>query len=64
MASIRWAKRHSSGAQVAASALLLIRAARPIVQPPQRRIEEAREDKGKKGSESGGTADDPGSLTP
>jgi hypothetical protein len=51
---VRWAKRHSTGAQFAASAMLLILGlAGPVVQPPQQRIEEAREEKGKKGSESG-----------
>jgi hypothetical protein len=52
--SIRWAKRHSTGAQLAAGALLLVLGiAAPIVQPPQQGIEEAREDKGQKGSPSG-----------
>jgi hypothetical protein len=55
---VRWAKRHSTGAQIAASALLLLLGlAGPTVQPPQQRIEEAREDKGKKGSESGDPPD-------
>ena len=52
--SIRWAKRNSTGAQVLASAMLLVLGmGAPIVQPPQQGIEEAREDKGQKGSESG-----------
>ena len=52
--SVRWAKRHSTGAQLLASAMLLIFGIGvPIVNPPQQRIEEAREDKGKKGAESG-----------
>jgi hypothetical protein len=52
---VRWAKRHSTGAQIVANAMLLILgfSGMPIVQLPQQRIEEAREDKGKKGSESG-----------
>jgi hypothetical protein len=52
--SIRWAKRSSTGAQVLASAMLLVLGmGGPVVKPPQQGIEEAREDKGKKGSESG-----------
>ena len=52
--SIRWAKRHSTGAQLLASAMILaIGIGMPIVNPPQQGVEEAREDKGKKGSESG-----------
>ena len=52
--SIRWAKRHSTGAQLMASALILVLGIGvPIVNPPQQGVEEAREDKGKKGSESG-----------
>jgi hypothetical protein len=56
--SVRWAKRNSTGAQVLASAMLLVLGmGAPIVQPPQQGIEEAREDKGKKGSESGDPRD-------
>jgi hypothetical protein len=52
--SVRWAKRHSTGAQLLASAMILVLGIGvPIVNPPQQGIEEAREDKGKKGSESG-----------
>lgn len=52
--SIRWAKRHSTGAQFLASALILVLGIGvPIVHLPQQGVEEAREDKGKKGSESG-----------
>jgi hypothetical protein len=52
--SIRWAKRHSTGAQLLASAMMLVLGIGvPIVNPPQQGVEEAREDKGKKGSESG-----------
>jgi len=52
--SISWAKRRSTGAQFLASAMLLVLGmSAPIVNPPQQGIEEAREDKGKKGSESG-----------
>ena len=52
--SIRWAKRHSTGAQLMASAMMLVLGmGGPIVNPPQQGIEEAREDKDKKGSESG-----------
>jgi hypothetical protein len=56
---VRWAKRHSMGAQLAASALLLaLGLTVPISQQPQQRIEEAREDKGQKGSESGDPPDE------
>ncbi|MFL6602846.1 MAG: hypothetical protein ACJ8R9_16160 [Steroidobacteraceae bacterium] len=53
--SIRWAKRNSTGAQFIASAMILVLGIGgvPIVNPPQQGIEEAREDKGTKGSESG-----------
>lgn len=52
--SIRWAKRHSTGAQLMASAMMLVLGmGAPIVNPPQQGIEEAREDKDQKGSESG-----------
>jgi ABC-type amino acid transport system permease subunit len=52
--SVRWAKRYSTGAQLLASAMILVLGiGGPIVNPPQQGIEEAREDKGKKGSESG-----------
>jgi len=51
---IRWAKRHSTGAQLLASAMILVLGwGPPIVNPPQQGVEEAREDKGKKGTESG-----------
>ena len=52
--SIRWAKRHSTGAQLVASAMMLVLGwTAPIVHPPQQGVEEAREDKDKKGAESG-----------
>jgi hypothetical protein len=52
--SARWAKRHTTGAQLVASALILVLGmVGPAVKSPQQGIEEAREDKGKKGSESG-----------
>ena len=52
--AVRWAKRHPTGAQFLASAMIMVMGAGvPIVNPPQQGIEEAREDKGKKGSESG-----------
>lgn len=51
--SIRWAKRHPTGAQLLASAMIMVMGVGvPIINPPQQGIEEAREDKGKKGSES------------
>ena len=52
--SVRWAKRQSTGAQLLASAMLLVLgAAAPVVHPPQQGIEEAREDKQQKGGQSG-----------
>jgi hypothetical protein len=52
--AVRWAKRQSTGAQILASAMLLVLGiGAPVVNPPQQGIEEAREDKGKKGAESG-----------
>jgi|HubBroStandDraft_1064217.scaffolds.fasta_scaffold757449_2 hypothetical protein len=53
--SVRWAKRSSTGAQFLASAMILVLGiGGPIVNPPQQGIEEAREDKDKKGSEDSG----------
>ena len=55
---VRWAKRHSTGAQLLAGAMLLVLGfAAPIPRHPQQGVEEAREDKGKKGSESGDPPD-------
>jgi hypothetical protein len=52
--SVRWAKRQSTGTQLLASGMILVLGIGvPIVNPPQQGIEEASEDKGKKGSESG-----------
>jgi ABC-type amino acid transport system permease subunit len=54
MGAIRWAKRYSTGAQVLASAMILVLGMGvPVINPPQGGIEEAREDKGTKGAESG-----------
>jgi hypothetical protein len=54
VASVRWAKRHSTGAQIIAGAMLLVLASTmPIIKRPQQGVEEARLDKGKKGAESG-----------
>ena len=51
---IRWAKRHPTGAQLLASAMIVVLGiGGPVFKPPQQGIEEAREDKGKKGAESG-----------
>jgi hypothetical protein len=56
--SVRWAKRHSSGAQLLAGAMLLVRGFTvPIPKRPQQGVEEAREDKGKKGGQSGDPPD-------
>jgi hypothetical protein len=53
-ASVRWAKRHSAGSQVMAGAMLLILGiSMPVVKRPQQGLEEAREDKGTKGAQSG-----------
>jgi O-antigen ligase len=52
--SIRWAKRSSRAAQFLASGMILfLGISMPIVNPPQQGVEEAREDKDKKGGESG-----------
>jgi hypothetical protein len=52
--AVRWAKRYSTGAQILAGALILVLGiGAPVINPPQQGIEEAREDKGKKGAESG-----------
>jgi hypothetical protein len=52
--SVRWAKRQSTGAQLLASAMLLVLGvSAPVVHPPQQGIEEAREDKQQKGGQSG-----------
>jgi hypothetical protein len=52
--AVRWAKRGTPGASFVASAMMLVLGMyAPAIKPPQQGIEEAREDKGKKGSESG-----------
>lgn len=52
--SVRAVKRYPVGAQFLASAMLLALGwVVPMPEPPQQGIEEAREDKDKKGSESG-----------
>lgn len=52
--AVRWAKRGSSGTEFVASAMMLVLGMfAPAVQPPEQGIEQTREDKGKKGSESG-----------
>jgi hypothetical protein len=54
LSGIRWAKRHSTGAQFVASAMiLLLGIGVPIIHPPQQGVEEAREHKGQKGAQSG-----------
>jgi O-antigen ligase len=50
---IRWAKKGGRGAAMLGSALVLLLGAGLVPEPPQQRIEEAREEKGKKGAESG-----------
>jgi hypothetical protein len=52
--SIRGVKRYPLGAEFLASAMLLVLGiTAPVPQPPQQCIVEAREEKGKKGAESG-----------
>lgn len=52
--AVRWAKRGSSSTEVVASAMMLVLGMfAPGVQPPEQGIEQTRDDKGKKGSESG-----------
>lgn len=54
VSAVRWAKRGSSGTEFVASAMMLVLGMfAPAVQPPEQGIEQTREDKGKKGSESG-----------
>jgi len=56
---VRWAKRHSPGAQLLASAMLLVLGVGgPLVNPPLQGVEEAREDKRQKGSEETGDPPD------
>lgn len=56
--SVLWAKRQSTGAQLLASAMLLVLGiGAPVVNPPQQGIEEAREDKDQKGAQSGDPPD-------
>jgi hypothetical protein len=59
VACVRWAKRHSTGSQILAGAMLLVLGiSMPIVKRPQQGLEEAREYKGKKGAESGDPPDE------
>ena len=52
--AVRWARRGSGGTEFVASAMMLMLGMfGPAVQPPEQGIEEARNDKGKKGAESG-----------
>lgn len=56
--SVRWAKRQSTGTQLLASAMMMVLGmGMPVVKPPQQDIEEAREDKGSKGGQSGDPLD-------
>jgi hypothetical protein len=51
---VRWAKGGTPGASFVASAMMLVLGLyAPAIKPPQQEIEEARQDKGKMGSESG-----------
>jgi ABC-type amino acid transport system permease subunit len=52
--AVRWAKRHSTGAQILAGAMILVLGIGiPVINPPQQGIDEAREDKVTKGAEPG-----------
>jgi hypothetical protein len=54
IALVRWARRGGRGTAMLGSALVLLLGIGLVPeQIPQQRIEEAREDKGKKGAESG-----------
>ena len=54
VALVRWARRGGRGAAMLGSAMvLLLGIGLPHEQMPQQHIEDAREDKGKKGAESG-----------
>ena len=54
VSAVRWAKRGSPATEFIASAMMLVLGMiGPAVKPPAQGIEEVREDKGKKGSESG-----------
>lgn len=56
---VRWAKRHSTGSRMLANAMLLVVSiGMPIVKRPRQGLEEARQDKGRKGAESGDPPDD------
>jgi hypothetical protein len=50
---MRWARRGGTGASLAANALLLALGMGIVVTPPQRGVEQAREDQDKTGGESG-----------
>jgi O-antigen ligase len=50
---IRWAKKGGRSVAMLGSALVLLLGAGLAPAPPQQRMEEAREEKGKKGAESG-----------
>jgi hypothetical protein len=50
---IRWAKRGGRGAALLGGLLFITLGGAMVPQPPHQRIEEAREDRGKKGGESG-----------
>ncbi|MGH8143195.1 MAG: hypothetical protein ACREU2_11845 [Steroidobacteraceae bacterium] len=53
VSSVRWARRGGTAARLMGSALMLALGMGIIVKPPQQDVEQAREDKGKKGGESG-----------
>ena len=50
---IRWAKKGGRSAAMLGGLLFITLGGALVPQPPHQRIEEAREDKGKKGDESG-----------
>jgi hypothetical protein len=56
--AVRWAKRGTPGASFVASAMMLVLGMyAPALKPPEQGIEEAREDRGRRGSESGDPPD-------
>jgi hypothetical protein len=53
VALVRWAKKGGRGPAMLGSALVLLLGAGLVPEQPKQRMEEAREQKGKKGAESG-----------
>jgi hypothetical protein len=51
--SVRWARRGGAAARLMASALILVLGAGLVVRPPRQGVEQAEEEQGKTGGESG-----------